>query len=238
VYWLSKGPISRLPATWSERPSATSRPQPFSLNCIGTAQQYQIPVDHNGWFSLSWCHFNAARTRTMLGWGVGGHLSQAHSALNMAINLNPSYGPYHAAMGMLLAVEGQLLLATQAFSTAVRLNPADAFSQYMLAILNQAQGNVAAGELYFAGAQQYAPSLPPLERTLQAHGDRDKGFDWNALVSTVGKGFELFTKLSSSPSGESSPGFLGGGGWDFGGGGTSAVAPAGRHDTEPTTSAV
>jgi tetratricopeptide (TPR) repeat protein len=192
--------------------------------CIATAQQYQVPVDAQGWFSLSWCHFNTARTKTMLGWGVAapGHLMQAHTALNTAINLNPMFAPFHAAMGVLLATEGQSALATQAFTRAIQLNPADAFSQYMLAILNQAQGNVAAGTQHYAAAQQYAPSLPPPQQALQAHSGGAKGFDWNALVSTTGEFFKAVNSVSSlfsSPQGASQGFPGGGGGGDFGGGG-------------------
>ena len=187
--------------------------------CIATAQQYQVPVDPQGWFSLSWCHFNTARTQTMLGWGAAapGHLMQAHNALNAAISLNPMFGPFHAAMGVLLATEGQAALATQAFSRAIQLNPADAFSQYMLAILSQAQGNVLAGTQHYAVAQQYAPALPPPQQTLQAHDGGGKGFDWNGLVSTAGELFKAVNSVSSlfaSPQGSSSPGFPGG---SFGG---------------------
>ena len=191
--------------------------------CIVEAQQYQIPVDPQGWFSLSWCHFNTARTQTMLGWGAAapGHLMQAHNALNIAINMNPTFAPFHAAMGVLLATEGQAALATQAFSRAIQLNPADAFSQYMLALLNQVQGNVAAGTQHYAAAQQYAPTLPPPQQALQAHDGGGKGFDWNGLVSTAGELFKAVNSVSSlfsSPQGNPSQGFPGGSPWgDFGG---------------------
>ena len=195
--------------------------------CLVAAQQFQVPIGDQGWFSLAWCHFNAARTQTMLGWGAmaPAHLMQAHNALNNALTLNPSFGPYHAAMGVLLATEGQSLLAMQAFSNAVRLNPADAFSQYMLAILNQAQGNVAAGNQHFVVAQQYAPNLPPPQQTMQAHGGGGKGFDWNGLVSTVGEVFKAVNSVSSlfsNAQGQSQQAWPGGGAWgggQFGGGG-------------------
>jgi tetratricopeptide (TPR) repeat protein len=191
--------------------------------CIVEAQQYQVPVDPQGWFSLSWCHFNAARTQTMLGWGAAapGHLMQAHNALNMAINLNPMFAPFHAAMGVLLATEGQATLATRAFSRAIQLNPADAFSQYMLAILNQAQGNVAAGTQHYAVAQEYAPALPPPQQALQAHDGGGKGLDWNGVISTAGELFKTINtvaSLFSSPQGSPSQGFPGEGSGYFGGG--------------------
>jgi tetratricopeptide (TPR) repeat protein len=191
-------------------------------SCIATAQQCQVPIDAQGWFSLSWCHFNAARVKSMLGWGAAApaHLMQAHSALNAAIAMNPMFAPYHSAMGVLLATEGQAATAVQAFSRALQLNPGDGFSQYMLAVLNQAQGNVTAGNQYYAAAQQFAPGLPPPQQAVQQHSDGQKGFDWNGLVSTAGELFKAVSSVSNlfaSPQGasENSPGAGGGG---FGGG--------------------
>jgi tetratricopeptide (TPR) repeat protein len=189
--------------------------------CLAVASQYQVPISDQGWFSLAWCHFNAARTKAMIGWGAAApaHLMQAHAALNNAIGMNPSCGPYHSAMGVLLATEGNAPAATQAFMRAVQLNPADGFSQYMLAILNQAQGNVAAGNQYFAVAQQYAGSLPPPQQTVQAHKGGE-GFDWNGLVSTAGQFFKAVNSVSSlfsQDSGQQAPSFGGGGGWGGGG---------------------
>src|SRR5690349_13415976 len=67
--------------------------------CVGVALQSQIPLGAQDWFNLSWCHYNAARTKTMLGWGAAAppHLMQAHNALNAAIQMNPGFGPFHAA---------------------------------------------------------------------------------------------------------------------------------------------
>jgi tetratricopeptide (TPR) repeat protein len=160
-------------------------------NCVATAQQYMVPIDAQGWFSLAWCHFNAARTKTMLGWGMAApaHLGQAQMALNNAISMNPMFGPYHSAMGVLLAATGQAAPAMYSFMRAVQLNPADAFSQYMLAVLNQAQGNVAAGNQFYAAAQQYAaPGLPAPAQTIQAQGGgKSGGLDWNGLIGTIGE---------------------------------------------------
>lgn len=170
-------------------------------NCVSAAQQYMVPVSDQGWFSVAWCHFNAARTKTMLGWGMAApaHLSQAQVALNNAITINPYCGPYYSALGILLAASGQAGPAIQAFAQAVNLNPADAFSQYMLALLNQAQGNYAAGSQHFGVAQQYVPNLPPPTQALQHQGgsSASKGLDINGLIGTVGEVAKLFNTASS-----------------------------------------
>src|SRR5262249_47338468 len=65
-------------------------------NSMVMANQYGMPVPDNVFFSFAYCHFNAARVKSMAGWAQFApmHLAQAHEALNRAIAMNPNFGQY------------------------------------------------------------------------------------------------------------------------------------------------
>jgi len=127
------------------------------------AQQWGLPVYAGAWFALGTVHFNAARVQTAMGWSAPAsqHLAQALQCLNQAIAMQPGFVPFHSAAGTVLVAQGNLPEAQRAFETAVRLNPADVYSNYMLGVMHSVQGNGAAATQYYGVVQQQAPTLPP-----------------------------------------------------------------------------
>jgi tetratricopeptide (TPR) repeat protein len=132
-------------------------------NTIGMASQSGIPVLDNVFFVYGYCHFNSGRLKAALGWGqyTPMHLMQALQALNQAITINPNFFQYHSAAGVVLVAQGAIPAAVQAFERAVQLNPADAWSQWMISSLYSAQGNVVQANRYYAAAAQVQSNLPP-----------------------------------------------------------------------------
>jgi tetratricopeptide (TPR) repeat protein len=138
-------------------------------NSMTLAAQYGVPIPDNIFFSFSYCHFNAARVKSMAGWPQFApmHLNQAHQALNNAIAINPGFFQYHSAAGVLLLAEGNVGGAIQSFQHAIQLNPMDSWSQWMLASLYSMQGNAMASNQVYRTAVQIQPDLPSPQQFVQ-----------------------------------------------------------------------
>jgi tetratricopeptide (TPR) repeat protein len=126
------------------------------------AQQSGIYIPDNVYFTVSFTHFSAARVKNVLGWGpvALNDLNQSLTALNQAISINPNIIQYHVSAGTILMTLGNLPEAERAFMTALRLNPSEPWSQYMLAFLNSARGNSAVANQYYYSLQKQVPNLP------------------------------------------------------------------------------
>ena len=131
-------------------------------NAVGMANQYGVPIFDNVFFSLAFCHFNAARLKAAMGLpqAVPQHLNTALQAINQALAINPNFFAYHSAAGLILLAMSNVPAAVQAFQRAVQLNPADAWSQWMLSSLFTVQGNTVAANQYYAAAASAQPGLP------------------------------------------------------------------------------
>jgi len=129
-----------------------------------TAQQSGISIPDNIYFIFASAHFNAARVKNRLGWApvARNHLNQSLAALNQAIVINPRIVQYHVGAGTVLMAMENLPEAERAFNTALQINPSEACSQYMLAILHSSRGNMAAANSYYASVQQVAPKMPAM----------------------------------------------------------------------------
>jgi tetratricopeptide (TPR) repeat protein len=131
---------------------------------VTTAHQSGVYVPDHIHFTFAFAHFSAARAKSLLGWApmAWNHLNQSLAALNRAIAINPNVVQYHVAAGTVLMTLGNLPEAERAFNTVLQLNPSEPSSQYMLAVLNSARGNMAAANYYYVAVQQVAPNIPPM----------------------------------------------------------------------------
>ncbi len=159
------------------------------------AQQYFIPTPESIYYSFAYLNFQAARVQMRMGFAPGApnHLAQALWALNQAIAINPNYFQYHASAGTVLAAQGNLWWADQAFQRALQLNPNDQWSQYMLSSIRQSQGNYAQGKQIYNALQQSNPCAPaPIQMTNQpaSPGQPHQGF-------TIGNATEIFKAISA-----------------------------------------
>jgi tetratricopeptide (TPR) repeat protein len=159
------------------------------------AQQSGVYIPDNVYFSASFAHFSAARVKNALGWGsvAWNDLNQSLTALNQAITLNSNVVQYHVFAGTVLMTLGNLLEAERAFMTALRLNPSEPWSQYMLAFLNSARGNTAAASHYYYSLQQKAPNLPQMPPITQPPNSSPQGeTNW---IKTTGEVADMLTKV-------------------------------------------
>lgn len=165
-------------------------------NTVGTANQYGVPITDNVFFGLAFCHFNAARLKAAMGWpqAVPQHLNIALQAINQALAMNPNFFAYHSAAGLILLAMSNVPAAVQEFQRAVQLNPADAWSQWMLSSLYTSQGNTMAANQHYAAAASAQPSLPqpqqfvPLYQGAPSHsGGQQQGgkHDWFGLIDNA-----------------------------------------------------
>ena len=92
-------------------------------NVVGTANQYGVPIFDNVFFSLAFCHFNAARLKAAMGWpqAIPQHLNTALQAINQALAINPNFFTYHSAAGLILLAMSNVSAAVLAFQRAVQL---------------------------------------------------------------------------------------------------------------------
>jgi tetratricopeptide (TPR) repeat protein len=200
-------------------------------NSMSQARQCGVPVTDSVLFSYAYCHFNAARIKSMAGWSQFApmHLGQAHQALAQAIAINPGCPQYHSAAGVLLLAEGNVTGAVQSFQRAVQMNPMDSWSQWMLSSLYSMQGNVMASNQSYAVAAQYNPALPSPQQFVQQYqtapppmpgsggagggSGRDSGkatqHDWIEMINNALKLGNSITGLFQQGSGQQ-----GGGGMD------------------------
>lgn len=193
-------------------------------NIITTAQQYRMPVLEGVFFTAAYLHYNAARLALMTGWVQNApmHLYYAECALNQAIQINPNFAPYHASAGMVEIARQNLPDAIRAFTRAVQLNPMDAFSQYMLSVLNVNQGNQVMANQYFQAAAQTVPNLPspqmmaqqmqpappPPSANLSGAGaaqEKKVGFDWSQLMKTVASVADCVAKFAPAGASAAAP---------------------------------
>jgi tetratricopeptide (TPR) repeat protein len=167
-------------------------------NTIGMATQYGIPVTDNVFFSVAYCHFNAARLKAAAGWpqAVPAHLNFALQAVSQAIAINPNIYLYHSGAGLVLLAMSNVPAAMQEFERAVQLNPADSFSHWMLSSLHTAQGNTMAANQYYAAALSAQPNLPPpqfapeqnqVAPSTPGQGGQNQGakHDWFGLINNA-----------------------------------------------------
>jgi tetratricopeptide (TPR) repeat protein len=203
-------------------------------NAVGAALQYGIPVLHNVYFALAFCHFNSARIKAATGWVqyVPAHLNFALQAINQAINMNPGFAMYHSAAGLILLGQSNLPEAARAFQRAVQLNPADSWSQWMLSSLYTAQGNLPMANQFYTAAASAQPNLPPPQTFVPpqfqtagasagpAPSGAEKKRDWFELINnalTFGNGLMKAFDSGSSSAGQA-PAWPGaGGGWNMNG---------------------
>lgn len=159
------------------------------------AQQSGIYIPDNVYFTVSFAHFSAARVKNVSGWGpiAWSDLNQSLIALNQAITLNPNIVQYHVFAGTVLMTLGNLPEAERAFMTALRLNPSEPWSQYMLAFLNSARGNTTAANQYYYPLQQKALNLPQMPPITQPPGSSPQGeTNW---IKTIGDVADMLTKV-------------------------------------------
>ncbi len=166
-------------------------------NTVGMANQYGLPISDNVFFSLAFCNFNAARLKAAMGWpqAVPQHLNTALQAINQAQARNPNFFAYHSAAGLILLAMSNVPAAVQEFQRAVQLNPADAWSQWMLSSLYAAQGKTMAANQYYAAAASAQPGLPqpqqfvpPYQQGAQSYpGGQQQGgkHDWFGLIDNA-----------------------------------------------------
>lgn len=112
--------------------------------------------------------------------------------------------------------------AIRAFTRAVQLNPIDAFSQYMLSVLNVNQGNQIMANQYFQAAAQTVPNLPSPQMMAQqmqnappppsANGsgagtgqEKRAGFDWTQLMKTVASVADCVAKFAPAGASAAAP---------------------------------
>jgi len=156
-------------------------------NAVGMANQHGVPIFDNVFFSLACCHFNAARLKAAMGLPQAApqHLNTALQAINQALAINPNFFAYHSAAGLILLAMSNVPAAVRAFQRAVQLNPADAWSQWMLSSLFTVQGNTVAANQYYAAAASIQPGLPQPQQgaSFQSGGQQQGGKrDWFELI--------------------------------------------------------
>ena len=114
-----------------------------AIGCIqqsmATAHQWGVFVPHGVHAALAHAHACAGRAKTALGqqpyaWP---HWQQALLELNQALAECPQFAPYHAAAGTVLMSMGNLQDAWRALMNAKQLQPGEAVSQQMLAMIQQ-----------------------------------------------------------------------------------------------------
>jgi tetratricopeptide (TPR) repeat protein len=154
-----------------------------------TAQQSGVYVPDHIHFTFAFAHFSAARAKGLLGWApmAWTHLNQSLAALNQAVAINPNVVQYHVAAGTVLMTLGNLPEAERAFNVALQMSPSEPWSQYMLAVLNSARGNMAAANYYYAAVQQVAPNIPRMP-VIPPSATPGQGTDW---INTVNNAFTL-----------------------------------------------
>jgi len=163
--------------------------------CMFMAQQSGVPVPENVHFTAALANFNSFRIKSVLGWGpmAWASLNQALMAINQAIILNPNQFQYHAFAGTTLLAMGDLPEAERALTSAQRLNPADPWTQYMLAFLYSLRGKTSVANQIYAPLQQMAPNLPPIPSVSPpTGGSTQAGTNW---TKTVGDIAEMLTKV-------------------------------------------
>ena len=189
-------------------------------NTVGMAQQSGIPVADNVFFSLAFCHFNAARLKAAAGWpqAVPTHLNIALQAINQAMGINPNVFYYHSAAGLILLAMSNVPGAVQAFQRAVQLNPADSWSQWMLSSLYTTQGNTMVANQYYSAAASAQPNLPPPQQFIQQNqvasspgqGGQSQGakHDWFGLINNALQfGNSLMGMMNKAGEGQSQQGW-------------------------------
>ncbi len=183
-------------------------------NSAGMANQYGIPVTDNVFFSLAYCHFNAARLKAAAGWpqAVPAHLNLALQAVNQAMAINPNVFFYHSGAALILLAMSNLPAAVMEFQRAVQLNPADSWSQWMLSSLYTAQGNTMAANQYYNAAASAQPNLPPPQQFMQQQQSQQPSqgekHDWFGLINSALKfGNSLMGMLDKGGQGQSPQGW-------------------------------
>lgn len=148
------------------------------------ASQHDLPVRDNLLFHYAFCHFNAARVKAAAGWRheIPPHLEQALRALEQALALNPHAGKYHMGVGTILLAQGQVAAAIPALQRAGQLNPLDAWSQWMLALIYAAQGPIWVANRAYIKATRLQAHLPNPWQFVQQH--RAAGLPGHGAVAT------------------------------------------------------
>lgn len=95
-----------------------------------------------------------------------GQLALADQAINKALKLDPNYPMAHVARADVLSHRGKFEEATQAYETALRMNPSDAYSLSRLGWLKLQTGHAAET----VDIQERALRLSPLEHTIIRNG--------------------------------------------------------------------
>jgi tetratricopeptide (TPR) repeat protein len=159
------------------------------------ANQWMVPIPQTVYFTLGTYHYHAARVKAMMGRAdqVGWHLAMALDSVQRALALNPSYGPYHSFAGTVLLCQGNYGGAIWELQEAVRLNPNDGWSQWMLASVYQAMGKAAMMNPYYNAALQFRPNLMNLPPMPGPGGGA--GHDLNSTLGTIKSVLDVVNSL-------------------------------------------
>jgi tetratricopeptide (TPR) repeat protein len=131
---------------------------------MGEARLWAVPVPDSVHFSYGQCHYYTARAKVMLGRGpeAGPLLEWALQEAYWAIDIKSNDSRYHAFAGAVLLCKGRHAAADAEFRLAVKLNPDDAWSHWMLAwIQQQWYGNPNLAIQHWGAALQLQPTMPP-----------------------------------------------------------------------------
>jgi tetratricopeptide (TPR) repeat protein len=123
-----------------------------------------------------------------------GKLDDAIESLRIALRADTEYAPAHAGLAALLLRQGDTDAAHEHASRAIRLRPADAFSQVTMAQVFQAQGHMDFAEQCLRNALEQQPehaqlraAFEQLQRVRQPGGD-----DANSPESLLARMRELY----------------------------------------------